>query len=179
MGTARVQSTDAIGAFRPALIHFADAGQSALDEINSSFQRTIDWLRLEQRDHWKRQIRRRTEAVTQAKDAYRRKRLFLDATGMRPSAIDERRALERAKRQLEEAHWKLAATERWARSLEKHVLEYRANTQALAGTLEHDIPVAVARLDRMLGALGDYAAESQAQKKTVPETSRTNQESEA
>ena len=179
MSKARVQSTDAIRAFRPALLTFVDTSRCALDEIRTSFQRTVDWLRGEQRDHWKHEIHRRTEAVTQAKDALRRKQIFLDASGARPSAVDEKQALQRAQRQLAEARQKLEATERWSRSLEKQVLEYKANTQSLAQVLEHDVPVAVARLDRLLTTLADYTAEPHATTEPVLEAPFTEEDSDA
>jgi hypothetical protein len=161
MSTARVQSTGAIRAFRPALHAFVHAGQSAIDEIKTSFQRTIQWLLNDQRDHWKSQIRRHTESVARAQEAVRQKTLFTDATGARPSAVEEKQSLRKAQRQLEEAHAKLDATVRWARTLEKQAMEFTAGAQQLALVLEHDIPNAVARLDRLLDTLSDYAAESQ------------------
>ena len=101
--TARVESIDALKAFKRALFKFAEGASVALGDAESEVHRAQLWLETEQRSHWNNQLRLRTEAVAKAKEAVRMKKLYKDATGARQSAVEEEKALALAQRRLVEA----------------------------------------------------------------------------
>ena len=72
----------------------------------------LEWLKREQLGYWKQQLRKRTELFEEAKREYNRVR-YNTGHGRKPSALDEKRAMERARRLKEEAEQKIVAVKRW------------------------------------------------------------------
>ncbi len=155
---ARVESVEALGVFRVALIKFAEAANAALGDAESEVQRAGMWLENEQLMHWQSQIRKRTEVVSRAKEALRMKKFFKDASGSKGSYVDEEKALARATILLQEAEQKLVATKAWARKLEKEASVFKGAVQRMSTYVLADVPVATAKLDRMTAALQAYLA---------------------
>src|SRR5688572_17191095 len=122
--SAKVESIDALRAMRRTLFKFAEAANVALTDAESDLTRTLMWVETEMVVFWTAQIRKRTATVARCEEAVRMKKLFTDAAGRRPSAIDEIKALEKAKKALEVAHMKLANCKRWQRLLEKEIQNY-------------------------------------------------------
>src|SRR5438046_2515333 len=77
------------------------------------------WLESEQASFWQGQLRKRTEAVAKAKDAVRQKKLYKDATGRTPTAIDEEKHLARCLVAVAQAQEKIEAVKRAIPRLEK------------------------------------------------------------
>src|SRR3954463_10506661 len=140
-GSARVESIDALKAFRRTLFKFAEAANVALTDAESDLNRTHMWIESEQMQHWTTQIRKRADLVSRCEEAVRQKKIFVDSAGRRSSAIDEIKALERAKKALAVAHEKLANCKTWSRKLEKELQNYRGVVQRLATTVQSDLPV--------------------------------------
>ena len=156
--SASVESIEVLRLFKAALVKFAEAANVALGDAESDMRRTQVWLEGEQLTHWATQVRRRTEAVTKAKEAVRYKKLFKNAVGGRDSVVDEEKALARAMHSLQVAEQKLAATKAWARRMQREVQNYKGVTQRLASTVQSDIPVALAKLEKLASILDAYAA---------------------
>jgi hypothetical protein len=156
---AKVNSVVALKELRAALAKFAETASAALDEVHSDIQRTQTWLIEDRRRHWKNQVRLRQERYVQAKLALKRKGIFdLALAGARTSAIDEKKALAIAERQLREAERREARTRSWILQLEKELSDYRAATQGLSGAIDTNIPNARARLEKMVESLEAYVA---------------------
>jgi len=155
---ARVESVDALKEFRVYLIKFAETANGALGDAESEVQRMQMWLENDQMSHWTSQLRKRTEAVSRAKEALRMKKVFKDATGGRASYVDEEKALAKATRALEEAEQKMAATKAWARKFPKEAAAFKGSIQRMSTFVLADVPVATAKLDRMTAALKAYLA---------------------
>jgi hypothetical protein len=151
---ARVQSVDALGRFRAALIEFQQSARLALSNAEGDIRRTTEWLRHEQLNHWQQQVRRRTRAVAEAKsELYRAE---LGSRDERPSCAVERRKLEIARQRLAEAEEKIRRVHHWQRMLDREHMQYRGQTASLSGFLERDLPKASARMDRLQRALDAY-----------------------
>ena len=158
MPFARVEDIDALKAFRACLWKFAQVASTALSESDADIQRTMIWLETEQRQYWETQVRKAREAVERAKDAVRQKKLFKDAAGRTPSAVDEEKVLRLAMRRLEEAELRSANTKRHIRQLQKEYVFYKGQVQRFATSVQVDIPVAVTHLSSMAEALDAYLA---------------------
>jgi uncharacterized protein YaaR (DUF327 family) len=157
---ARVDSIEALKAFRMALLKFQEACHVALGDAEGEMQRMLIWLETEQLQHWQGQVRKCSEAVSRAKEAVRMKKIFKDQTGGRQSAVDEEKALALALKRLEEAQQKLVNTRTYARKLQKEILSYKGSIQRFVTAVTADLPVAVSRLESLAGALDAYVAAS-------------------
>jgi len=156
--TARVDSIEALKAFRASLLKFAESARNGLGSAEFDIHRADQWLKQEQRDYWKGMIRKRTELVTRAKSALNQKKLYESPMGGRQSCIEEEKALAVARKRLEEAEEKADCVREWTLKLEQERLLYKGQIQAIGRSLDVDVPKAVALLDRLLLSLEAYAS---------------------
>jgi hypothetical protein len=156
MAGAKVESLDALKAFRIQLFKFAEAVNVALGDAESDMHRTLMWLDTEQLSYWQGQIRKRQELLAKALDALRQKTLYKDATGRVQSAVDEQKVVNLCRKRLEVAVQKLANVKVYSRRLQKEVENYRGSTQRFATTVQGELPVYAAKIDRMASTLQAY-----------------------
>ena len=154
--TARVESIDAIRDFRVHLTKFQEMASRALGDADSDISRTVRWLEGEGLNFWTATIRKRQELLAKAEEAFRFKRLYKDATGVTPSAVEEQKAVQLAKRRLEEAQAKLANVKRWTRELQKKITEYRGGVGRFSNDVSAGVPAAIAHLGSLLDELDKY-----------------------
>ncbi len=155
---ARVDSIEAIAAFRTALCLFGEKVRAGLLEADAEIQRAAMWLRQDMTGYWSAQLAKRGEALARAKLELTRKKLQKTPLGGRQSGVDEEKALAVAQRRFEEAERKQAAVRRWIRQLDQEVFNYRGGVRALNQAAESDIPRALAELDRILDRLDAYVS---------------------
>jgi hypothetical protein len=155
---ARVESVDALKAFRVALLKFAESANVALSGAESDIQRTLTWLETEQMTFWQGQIRKRHELCERAKEALRMKKLYKDSSGRSPSAVEEEKAVRLAQQRLAEAEQKLGNVKRYRLRLPKEIDLYKGSVQRLATDVQVDLPTAVSQLDQMCQSLEAYIA---------------------
>jgi hypothetical protein len=153
---ARLTNIEAIKEFRATLIKFVEEATVAVNEAQSEVLRVQWWLRNEQVRHWERQIRRRNEKIAQAKSELFRAQLSAQQSG--GSCYDEKRALKKAEAALEEAHQKVKHSRKWASTLDRELLLYKGQMQQLSTLLAGELPVAVAKMERMMQALEAYVS---------------------
>lgn len=157
-GGAKLQSVEALKAFRVALCKFVEAARGSLGEAEADLHRHAAWLSEDRQRFWKMEIRKREEKFREAKMALLEKKLQTSATGGHLSCVDEEKAAAMAQRRFEEAQAKAASTTRWIRLLEERVFEYKGLLQALNHALDTDAINGLARLDRMIESLEAYIA---------------------
>jgi hypothetical protein len=154
MSTARVTSISALREFRLALSKYRSEAAAALIEAESEIQRTLVWLRHDRLSYWQKELRKRQELLTRAKsDMYR----HIVASDSPRASVDQKKGLEKAKRQLDEAEAKLLAIKRHIRILDHELVLYRGEVQGLNGMIESDLVMAESRLERMAADLEAYA----------------------
>jgi hypothetical protein len=153
-GAARITSIDALKEFRVALIKFKAEATAALIETESDIQRTLLWLRHDQTAHWQREVRKRQELLARAKSDLYRKQVAQDPEVR--ASVDQKKAVERAKRDLAHAEEKAQSVRRWIGVLDKELVLYRGECQGLSGMLDGEIPVVLKRLDGMIDSLQAY-----------------------
>src|SRR5688500_18460499 len=125
MSQARVDSIEAIKAFKLALWKFAETANVALADAEAEAAGTLRWVETEQRTHWQNAVRKSQELVARAEEALRHKRIFKDASGRTPSAVDEEKALAKAKRMKEHAEEKLENVRRYTPRLAREIMIYK------------------------------------------------------
>ncbi|HZW11110.1 MAG TPA: hypothetical protein VFF69_14505 [Phycisphaerales bacterium] len=151
---ANVGSVEALRAFKPAVIKFAELTQAALSTSESSATRALDWVVRERRPQLQREIRRLQEEMTRS-----RTRMIsrMDPMQDNPSPkVDDRLDFEAAKRRLRDAEAKLEQTRVWARQLERAIEEYRGAVSQLGWFVRGELGRAVGALDQMGDALESY-----------------------
>lgn len=153
---AHVKSLEALARFRAALCLFAEEASQALASNRMELQRFVDWIEHDQLQFWKSEIRAREARVAEAlADLHRCLAATIDPNRT-PSCYAERKLLQRAKEQLEEARDKLEATRRWIPEVHQAVFEYRSRTEPLESVLATGIPAAISQLDRLTARLEEY-----------------------
>jgi hypothetical protein len=153
-GAARVTSLDALKDARVAFVKFKAEATAALIETEAELQRTLVWLRHDQANYWQRQVRVRQELLGRAKSDLYRKQVAQDAEVR--ASVDQKKAVERAKRDLALAEEKVEAVRRWIRVLDKELVLYKGECQGLSAMLEGTIPEGLKRLAGMIEALEAY-----------------------
>jgi hypothetical protein len=151
---ARILETGAMAEARAALAEFALAVDRTLSEADGEIQRMSDWLRLDRPAHWKREVRVRQEDLLRAKSELSRKMLAAAPDPAR--ALEERRAVERAKARLEEAVRRQENSRKWAAVWEREAMAYKAPAHLLREAVTARIPAALGRIDRMMRSVDEY-----------------------
>jgi len=155
---ANVSAIEAIREFKAGLCEFSEQAGAALHEAQADVQRVLSWLQHDQPSHWQRELRKRSEKMAQAKSELYRAELA--SREERPSCVVERRNFEKAKALVEEAEQKLARAKFWSRTLEREMTLYKGHAQQLARTVEGEVPVVLAKMDRMVESLEAYVSMS-------------------
>jgi hypothetical protein len=102
------------------------------------------------------QVRKRHAIVLQWEDAVRQKRLYKNVDGTAKSAVDEQKALQKAKRDEEEAIQKTMKVKQAIGVLRKESMMFKGRVQRLATSIQSDIPHAVHSLDNMMTHIEQY-----------------------
>ena len=156
--SANITDIAALDEFRRALIKFREEVGVAVAEADSEVKSTFVWLERDRMLHWRRMVPRLDEELTGAKGALYRKEMQTMGTGKRPSVIDEKKAVERAKRRAEDARERLEKTRRWLATLDRDVSLFKRAMSPIATMIDRDLPDAIKRLRNMALALEAYLA---------------------
>jgi len=149
---ARVTNIDELRLFRKGLCEFIEETQQALLLIRSDISRTQAWLERDCLTHWQQMVKRRTKDLSQARNDLQRKEMTSDRT------LEERRALERAKRQLQEAQEKVRTIKRWQKKLPQELDRLIGAVRQVGVMVEQAGPDAVKALDHTIESLESYLA---------------------
>ncbi|MFG0243568.1 MAG: hypothetical protein ACF8R9_12350 [Phycisphaerales bacterium JB054] len=152
---ANVGSVEALRAFKPAVVKFAEESQAAISASEISARRTLDWLLRERRPTLQREIRRYQEEIVRA-----RTRMISRADPMQDNPlpkVDDRLELDAAKRRLRDAEEKLEHVRRWSRQLERALEEYHGAVSQLGWFVRGELGKAVGALEQMGNILESYA----------------------
>jgi hypothetical protein len=156
--SANITDIAALDEFRRALIKFREEVGVAVAEADSEVKSTFVWLERDRMLHWRRMVPRLDEELTGAKGALYRKEMQTMGTGKRPSVIDEKKAVERAKRRAEDARDRLEKTRRWLATLDRDVSLFKGAMSPISTMIDRDLPDAILRLRNMALALEAYLA---------------------
>jgi len=152
---ARLISIDAVDDLAAALKKFGEEAAAALADLDLEVKRGVDWVQHDRKDHWAQEVRLGFDRVAEAR-ANLDRRLIYRVSEERPSALEEKKALDLAKRRLGVAQQKVEAVRHWSYLVQRETNEYVAVIGQLAGWLQNDLPKALAALKRMSMALEAY-----------------------
>jgi hypothetical protein len=150
---ANVTSTEAIAAFRSALLVYVSKAKPVLEDACDEVARMRMWLQSSQRVHWENEVRKRTRILENAQQA-----LFSQSIGsLRDPGMAEKMAVTKAKRALVEADEKLQAVKRWNREFDHLAAPMVKHFESLRTALANDMPKAAAQLSNIVRTLDAYA----------------------
>ena len=134
---------------------------AAIDGSAQQVSHVTDWLRHEQLPHWKRTLNTREEAYQQARrtwlSAEADVQLAAQSRGPgRPSSLEEKLDMDKAKRKRDEAEERLASIRRWLDQVERLGAPLVTTLRGHGFALSDDGAKALARLDGMVTAIDDY-----------------------
>jgi hypothetical protein len=153
---AEVNSIDTLAFVKAAMVAFGhETGQSRA-EVEMQAQRIVDWICIEQAAYWKTEVRRAADGVNQAMKDLQHCRTFKKVGNNEPSCIEEKKALEKARKKLARAEEKAEAVRRWAPVVRQQFQETGVRMTRFREVIDVDCPKAVARLERMLVSLDHY-----------------------
>jgi hypothetical protein len=155
--TANLTSTDALVRLKLALQYFHQGAIDGLTAVALEVQRFVDWVEHDRAKFWAMKVRRGFDKVAEARSNLERCQM-MNVAGHTPECRDEKKALERAKRELAHAEEKVEKVRHWSRALRHEATEYQARAGQLTGWLEGEFPKAVAVLERMTAAIENYLA---------------------
>lgn len=153
---ANVQTVDVLRDVLSALIKFQERALNAMGDLRQKIDRTVDWLELDRPNYWREQERRAFDLLATTRVSYETCRLRTTG-GRRSDCIEEKKAFERAKIRMEYVRHKQQAVQKWMVQSGREANEYRARTSSFQRTLEHDVPLMIAQLGRMIAAIEAYS----------------------
>jgi hypothetical protein len=154
---AEVKSIDTLAFVKTALVAFGHETGQSLAEVEMQAQRIVDWICLDQAAYWKTEVRKAADGVNQAMKDLQHCRTYKKVGNNEPSCIEEKKALEKAKKKLARAEEKAEAVRRWTPVVRQQFQETGVRLTRFREVIDVDCPKAVARLERMLVALDHYA----------------------
>jgi hypothetical protein len=154
---AEVKSIDTLAFVKAALAAFGHQSGQSLAEVEMQAQRAVDWICIDQAAYWKTEVRRAADGVNRAMIDLQHCRTFKKVGNNDPSCIEEKKALEKAKKKLARAEAKAEAVRRWTPVVRQQFQETGVRMTRFREVIDIDCPKAVARLERMLCSLDHYA----------------------
>ena len=153
---ANVRSLDAVREFRVAVLKFAEEAVAGVQMLKQQSQRALEWIDQERPSFWRNETRKRFDGVAQAR-SHLAQRQLISATDRRPACIEEKQALQIAKRKLDHAVGMNEVLRHWNVQVHRATDEYAIRVARLDRILNHDVPRLVGLLERMITALEAYA----------------------
>ena len=154
--SANVLSIEAIRDFEAALIQFYEIANRTTGNMAQQSQHMLQWLEMDRPVFWKRQVEIGHDRLAEART--RLTQCMMRRTGdFKPSCFDEKKALERAKQNLEYSRAQINVVKQWIVKARKESEEFNGRKAQLTRLLEGDVPRMVALLRRITEKLEQYA----------------------
>lgn len=154
---ARVLSVQALKDFRLSLYKFIEEARNALSGVDMELRRTRDWLERDQLGYWQMQVKRRQEAVMNARSELHKRQIAAKGSDS-ISDTQQKEALREAQRRLRVAEEKVATVKRLVPVFHHALAEYKSCASPLNDHLSGGIENSLARLENMVRSLEEYLA---------------------
>lgn len=151
--TAHITSIDALEAFRTALVVYVSKARPTVEEVSSDILRMRLWLQNDQRMFLEGLVKRRLRELEQAQQALFSKRVAV----IKQENSAEQMAVQRAKRNLDEAEAKLRKVKNWNREFDSRVEPLVKQLEKLHSVLTVDMLQAQHSLAQRVSTLQAYA----------------------
>ena len=155
--SANVLSVQTLKDFKVTMINFAEEARNSLGGVDMELRRMRDWLERDQLSYWQTQVKRRNEAVMQARSDLHRRKITQQGSDA-VSDAEQKEALREAMRRLRVAEEKVALVKRLIPMLQRAIAEYHSHSQPLGDHLSGGFERGMASLERMILSLEAYLA---------------------
>ncbi|MCA9047874.1 MAG: hypothetical protein KDA89_04055 [Planctomycetaceae bacterium] len=152
---ANVRSIDAIRRFHAAVAVFQEEARLCLSSIELQLLKFMGWLERDRPGFWKREIESCYREIGEA-------RVRLHQCQMRkyadhkPTCFEEKKALEKAKKDLEFAQKQIPVVKYWNVAVQHEANEYHGRSSQLSQLVEREIPRLLALLAEAVDRLEAY-----------------------
>lgn len=153
---ANVRSIDALGRLRVAMVQCLDDLKVALSEAETEVSKAESWVTGDRIPHWRRRQQQLAEEVNSARSALFRKETVTSSKDSKPSVVDEKKALARAKAMLDDAGERARRSRAWSVEMPREQAIFKRGISPLAAMIDRDLPAAIHALGRMIEALQAY-----------------------
>jgi hypothetical protein len=153
---AKVMSIGVLPLLAAALQKFRGEGVSALDDLENELRRLLEWIHHDRKERWEHELRLAQENLTQTRILLQQATTMRSVTGHQAGCADERKAVERAKRRVENALRKCEAVRHWIVALDRAADEFRRSRTQFATWIDVDLARGVASLNEMSETLVTY-----------------------
>lgn len=154
-GSVKVTSIEALESLRVALKKFDDESISAVRAIMLTLQKAIDWVEIDRPAYWKTQTKLAFDRVSAARTALTTCQMR-SVAGRHPSCIEEKVALDKAKRRLQFCQEQIERVKKWGVKVRHEVDEFRGRLAGLQKCLDGEVPEMTELLRRTIAALTAY-----------------------
>jgi chromosome segregation ATPase len=155
--SADVRSIEGLRDVKAALAAFAEDARIALDDVAFEIRRMNEWVGSDMPQHWRGEQKRWEQKLAQARAELARKRLSGMNTDRKPDTSQEEKKVRQCEARIEEALRKQARCKQVIPELQRAIQEYHGPSMRLADQSSVHIPRALARLDRLMDAIEQYA----------------------
>jgi chromosome segregation ATPase len=150
---AKILSTDALEAFRGALVIFTAKTRRSLDDASDQIRQTRSWLQNDQRIYCEGEIRRNTKTLEQAENELRNAQFGGKSEA---AMVVYRSKIRKAKQDVEEFRNKLQVVKKWNQVYDNRSDPMAKRMEALRQVLEVDMPKAMNFLTQAQDTLEQY-----------------------
>jgi hypothetical protein len=154
---ANVRSISSIEHFRGSLGRFQEEAGASISALRQEVNRFLEWIEHDRPAYWRQEQRKAFDRVAQARSELARKQIITVA-GHKAEAIEEKQALERAKRRLELTQRKIEIVRQWGGKAQDAADEYSSALGRLDQYLSNDVLKMLALLERILISLEGYVS---------------------
>lgn len=152
---ANVKSIDAVNRFQAAVLGFQEDARLCVSAVELQLQKMTGWLERDRPGFWKREIENCYRELNEAR--VRLHRCQMRRVGdFRPTCYEERKALEKAKRDLDFAQKQIPVVKFWNVNAQHEANEYHGRASQLTQILERDLPQLLAMLNHIIDRLEAY-----------------------
>ena len=155
--SAKVLSIEALKDFRIALVTFTEEARNALSGVDMELKRMRDWLERDQLSYWQMQVKRRHEAMMNARTELYRRRISQQGSDA-VSDTEQKEALQEAQRRLRIAEEKVEAVKKLIPVFHHALAEYVSRSTPLADHLSGGVDRSLGSLTKMIDSLEAYLA---------------------
>jgi hypothetical protein len=171
--SANVTSIETLRTLKAALVQFAEEVHNALISLELEARRPVEWVEQDRTQYWPRETRKASDVVSEARLSLQRCELTISGDDTR-ACYDERKALQKAKKRLEQCEDKTREVRRWIPKIRKEVEEFAVQVAKLKQFLDSDFVQAPAALERMAEALDRYVQQRGSSSSEPPSTSSSS-----
>ena len=149
----RISSIEALESFRADLIQYVEKARMALEDAESEVRRTQSYLDMDRLGYWTTQSKRRTKLLEQAEaELYN-----VTLTSPQESHAFQKMAVQKARRNLDEAEGKLLVVKRWRQTFDNRATPLLRQLDPMFFLVGTHLPKAIHSLGEAIKTLQAYA----------------------